>query len=398
MARIHTLGAMTIGSVFLTLGAAALLFACGGGPVRVGAVLPLTGQLAPYGRSIRRGIEVGVATVNADGGVSGRRLEVLVRDSLSSPDKAAEAFKTLVGKDGVQAVIGGCSSPEALAMEPLARSLRRILFSPSASSPGLGRDGGYFFRNWPSDDLEAVTVADFVAYTLHATKVLVVAEDNAYGRGMASAFSSRFQRDGRTVRVMEVSAKGGDYAGTARRIIEAGGPQVVFISGYGRTIVRLVEALKGAGEARPLLAASALGDSDILKSAADRIDGLIFPLPHFDPRSLNPEVQVFVTEYQEHYHSVPGVYAAHAYDAVHLLARVMERNGLRADDIRAGLLSLKNYSGVTGELTFKDQGSVARPFRLFVSRGGKAVPLSSVLDIVLPPLQERVARLRFGEE
>ncbi len=398
MVRIRALGAITIGSVFLSLGGAALLSACGGGPVRIGAVLPLTGQLAPYGKSIRRGIEVGVAVVNGDGGVSGRRLEVLVRDSLSSPDRAAEAFKALVGEDGVQVVIGGCSSPEALAIEPMARSLGRVLFSPSASSPGLGRDGGYFFRNWPSDDLEAGTMADFVAYTLHVTKVLAVAEDNTYGRGMAAAFSSRFQHDGRTVRVMEVPAKGDDYAGTARRIVEAGGAQVVFVSGYGRTIVRLVEALKGAGEARPLLAASALGDSDILKSAAGRIDGLIFPLPHFDPQSRNPEVQVFVTEFQARYRSVPGVYAAHAYDAVRLLARVMERNGIRADDVRSGLLSLKKYSGVTGESTFNDQGSVARTFRLFVSRGGKAVPLSSVLDSVLPSLQERVARLRFGEE
>ncbi len=388
----------TIGFVVLAIFSAVLLWGCSTGPVRIGAVLPLTGSLAPYGKSIRRGIEVGVRNVNADGGISGRRLDVVVRDSASSPEKAAEAFRALVQKDGVQAVIGGCSSAEAQAMEPVARRLHRVLFSPSASSPRLGRAGGYFFRNWPSDDLEAATLADFAAYTLHATKVLAAAEANDYGRGMAEAFSRRFEQGDRSVTVVTFSDNGGDLAAVARRMAMTRGAQVLFLSGYGRTIVRLVEALKNAGESRPLLAASALGDSEILKSAADRIDGLIFPLPQFDPQSPQADVQVFVTAFQSRYHTLPGVYAAHAYDALQVLAAVMVKDGTGAGAIRKGLLELRDYVGVTGRATFDDSGGVARTFQLFVSRGGRAVPLSSVLDSILPGLQDRVARLRFGEK
>ncbi len=388
----------TIGFVVPAISSLLLLWGCSTGPVRIGAVLPLTGSLAPYGKSIRRGIEVGVRNVNADGGISGRRLEVEVRDSASSPEKAAEAFRSLVEKEGVQAVIGGCSSAEAQAMEPVARDLHRVLFSPSASSPRLGRAGGYFFRNWPSDDLEAGTLADFAAYTLHATKVLAAAEANEYGRGMAEAFSNRFEQGGRSVSVVTFPGDGGDLDALARQIVGTKGAQVLFLSGYGRTIVRLVEALKRAGESRPLLAASALGDSEILRSAADRIDGLIFPMPHFDPRSRQGNVQVFVTAFQSRYHALPGVYAAHAYDALQVLALVMEKDGTGAGAIRKGLVELRDYVGVTGRSTFDDKGGVARTFQLFVSRGGRAVPLSSVLDSILPGLQDRVARLRFGEK
>ena len=89
--------------------------ACHLSPVRVGAVLPLTGALAPYGLSLSRGALLAAQQVNASGGIEGRRLELLVVDSASSPEAAAKLFQQLVVEERVPAVVGGASTAECLA-------------------------------------------------------------------------------------------------------------------------------------------------------------------------------------------------------------------------------------------------------------------------------------------
>lgn len=113
----------------------ASLLSCSLEPVRLGAVLPLTGRYTTYGRSLERGALIAAELVNKEGGVQGRRLEVLVRDSASDPERAAAEFKALVSKERVAAVVGGGTSAEALVMGPEAEREKRVLISPSASSP-----------------------------------------------------------------------------------------------------------------------------------------------------------------------------------------------------------------------------------------------------------------------
>ena len=387
------------GRTLPALGALLLLTGCGPRAVRLGAVLPLTGDLAAYGQSLERGILTAEDQVNREGGIEGRRLDVLIRDSASDPKRAAEAFRTLVLDEQVAAVVGGGSSDEALAMAPLAAQYRRILFSPSASSPILSSYAGDFvFRNWPSDALEGRATADLVAYTLHANSVLLFAERNAYADGLASAFEKRFSTQGRIVDRLDFSAAEAGSAPFLKSALERSrGAQVLYLVGYGPDLLPLIAGLKREKVDRPMLSVSALAEQHFMAKAGRLLDGVVFLRPAYNPDSSSPVVQVFTSAYESRYHHVPDIYAAHAYDAVMVLVSVMARNGLSAQDIRKGLLSMKDFLGASGSMSFDARGEVIQPYEACVAEDGRVVPLKSVLDKVLPLMQHRVDELRFGQ-
>ena len=372
------------------------LAACFLRPVKLGAVLPLTGAYARYGTSMERGALLAAKLVNATGGIEGRRLEILVKDSASSEGRAAEAFQELVERDHVPAVVGGCTTGEALAMAPVAERFRRILFSPSASAPQITEAGGFVFRNWPSDDIEGQTMADFAAYTLHATRALVLSERNPYAAGIGGVFSQRFCKDGRsceTVRFQRGQATSEIMTEAAAELEHC---QVVFIAGYGEDLAPVLGALRAQDPRPPVLSVSALAEGTLLKGKGAVFDGILFARPAYDPEGGNPAASEFAAAYAANYGREADIYAAHAYDAVRILAEVMSKGDLGAEAIRAGLLALRNYPGASGLTSFDAHGDVVQPFQICIVQGGRAVPLKSVMDKVLPGVQQRVEALRFG--
>lgn len=392
--RVHGWGLLLLGAAACAWAALAGAVACHLSPVRLGAVLPLTGALAPYGKSLERGARLGAEQVNASGGIEGRRLELLVVDSASSPTAAAKLFQQLVVEERVPAVVGGASTPECLAMAPVAERYRRVVLSPSASGPQISAAGDFVFRNWPSDEIEGRTLADFAAYTLHASRVLVVSERNPYAEGFASVFTRRFCAQGRTCASLALDtgrppeALAADLAGSLRRC------EVLVLAGYAGDLLPLLKFLKSLPDLPPILSVSALGEGRLLEEPA--MDGVLFARPAYDPEG-DPVAAEFASLYAAKFGQEPDIYAAHAYDAVRLLAEVMVKAGLGAAGLQRGLLSVRNYPGAAGSTSFDSNGDVIQPYQICAVAGGRAVPLKSVVESVLPPLQQRVQSRRFGK-
>lgn len=296
----------------------------------------------------------------------------------------------------MRAVVGGCTSGEALAMAPLAHQLQRVLLSPSASSPVLAGSGQWFFRTWPSDEEEARTLADFAAFSLHATRVLAAYERNTYAQGLVRAFSARFVSADRACRDLPLEPASSPERAAAQVVGEAGDAQVVFVAGYGTDVLPILGDLNGAGLDRPLLSVSALAEGTLLQRYGSRAEGVILARPVFDPGSEEPETKEFVDAYEARYKSAPDIYAAHGYDALRMLASVVSEGGASPSAIRDGLAALRTYRGASGLTTFDGEGGVSQPYQLCVVEAGRVVPLKEVLDKVLPPLQAQVERRRFG--
>jgi branched-chain amino acid transport system substrate-binding protein len=365
--------------------------------VVVGAVLPLTGEHAVYGKSLRQGIEVAADVVNRAGGVAGRPLEVAFRDTGSSAPAAAGHLKELIHEEKVPAIIGGATSGETLAMVPVAESYHRILISPSASSPLLTGSGDFVFRVWPSDLLEASTIADFAAFTLRAQRVLVVSSESPYCEGVRAAFTERFAGPMRRVDTLVARAGEGRWDGLAAQARGRGGQaHCLYVVGYENDLVAAIRALRKAGIDLPILTVSAASNPGFpLQLGADAEDVLV-PRPRYEPSSNEEPVRRFIAAHRKRFGSEPDIYAAHAYDAMMVLAAVMADQGTRPESIQRGLRALRNYPGASGPITFDPKGDVVQPIQMCVVREGKLRPLSEVQDEVLPPMQRKVESLRFG--
>jgi branched-chain amino acid transport system substrate-binding protein len=181
---------------------AASTVACGGrGEIRFGAVLPITGHAAVYGKTIRQGVELAHEELRKEPAFAA--LELVVVDSGSDPERAKNELRRIYA-EGALAAIGGVTSAEALAMVEGGRRRRRTLLSPSASLPQLSGISSNFFRVFPSDFAEGTVMARYAYDNLRLRDGVVFAKEETYAKGIQKVFSDEFQRhSGRILETIE---------------------------------------------------------------------------------------------------------------------------------------------------------------------------------------------------
>jgi branched-chain amino acid transport system substrate-binding protein len=383
---------MRKGRIFLgTMAAAAagLLAACRVAEVRLLVLLPLSGPQAAYGRSLLDGVRLGEEAVNAAGGVRGRKLVLTVENSGGKGSRAVQVLEGWAPTAGCRLVVGGATSEEALALAPEAERMGFLLLSPSASSPLLTDRFPHFFRTWPSDAVEAGAAAEFLAFSLHATEVLVVTEPGPYGEGLSEAFRKAF---GDGLRRAQTLAAGGEPRSDE---LLPPGPQALFLAGTPERLLPYLERARSRGDDRAAVAASAFSRAGLNDGAAAVCEGLCVVAPAAPETPKWPEAAAFEDAFVRRFGRRPDRFARSAYDAVRVAAAVADA-GDTAEELRRALLNLKKFPGASGPIAFGPEGDLSRPAEVLVCRGGSLVPLRDVSAEVLPGLQERVARRRLG--
>ncbi|KKW18983.1 MAG: Receptor family ligand-binding protein, partial [Parcubacteria group bacterium GW2011_GWF2_50_9] len=160
-------------------------------PIKIGVLVPLTGDGAPYGEPARNVYLLAAEEINAAGGVSGQPLELIIEDSKCNGKDATSAAQKLINIDKVQIILGGFCSSESIAATPVAEAAKVAILSPGSSSPDLTGISPYFFRNYPSDASQGKVLAEAAA-TRGWKKIAFLQEQTDYALGVYKAFSSRF--------------------------------------------------------------------------------------------------------------------------------------------------------------------------------------------------------------
>ena len=165
------------------------------GTIKIGAILPLTGDSAAWGEQGKYGIEIAVEEINYKGGINGKKLEVVYEDSQAIPKNAVTSIQKLINVDKVSAVIGDIVSSTTLAMAPIAEKSQTVLIAISASAPAITNAGEYIYRVWPSDLLEGSVLAEFVAKNKYK-RVCILHIQTDYGTGLRDAFKKTLEQKG----------------------------------------------------------------------------------------------------------------------------------------------------------------------------------------------------------
>ena len=344
-------------------------------PLRVGVVIPETGDAAVYGASVKSGVKLAfdhaLATRTAPLG-----LEVVYRNSGSDPARAASAAEA-VFESGALAVIGGITSAEAEALIPVADRAACVLLSPSASAPGLARRTRFFFRVYPSDELEGARAADFLVLTRGTQTVLVLQEDNDYTRGLLPVFVAELaSRGGRITGSVRLNE--GGWEGQVREMIARHTPEGVYICGYGEAILGALRLLRNLGFRGTICTTSAFSAGSLLARAGSLAEGVFFPLVSLDVTSHEEPVRSFVSRYKATYNLLPDIYAAHGYDAaLALLASLEGLQEFSGASVAQRLRALSGTPGVTGPIAFDEDGNIRRTLSNHWIRGGRVEDFDS---------------------
>ena len=159
----------------------------GNGVLKIGGLLPETGNLAFLGAPMIAGVEYAIQVLNDNGGVLGKPVEYSAGDSGDTSTDTASVTVDRLLKEGVDAIIGAASSGVSLTVIDKITAAGVIQFSPANTSPKLTSyaDNGLFFRNAPPDDLQGAVLAEVIVAD-GAQSVYILALDDAYGTGLAN--------------------------------------------------------------------------------------------------------------------------------------------------------------------------------------------------------------------
>src|ERR1700722_18080427 len=165
--------------------------------IKIGFPIPLSGPAAVYGRPILAGAEMAIAEINAKGGVLGRQLEILSRDSKANADEAVRLSRELIIKNGIDFLIGTLTSAEAPAVSTVAKENKIVFLAPSSKSTILTDEKHihpYIFRVASNTDVEGLAGAEEMATFKDIKTVVTIAPDYAYGRDSIAAFIKALQK------------------------------------------------------------------------------------------------------------------------------------------------------------------------------------------------------------
>lgn len=347
--------------------------------IKIGAILPLTGDAAQWGIPPQKGGELAVKDINQSKFL-GSNLKFIVEDTKCEPKVGLSAFNKLVSVDGVKLVMGAVCSSVTLSVAPVAEKNKILLVSPASTNPKISEAGDYIFRIIPSDALRGKAFAEYL-FNKGYRKVGIIYINNEGGKGNRDSFKNRFQELTGQIIIEETYDQGSTDLRSQLTKIKKASPETLVVVSYPSDTVILMKQAKELGIKIPLyFQTEAVEDPNVLREAKNASEGVTYILP---APAEGEKPNEFVQKYEKAYGKKPELFAAEAYDIIWLIAKAIKESGKTdATSIKEYLYTIKNYQGASGVITFDKNGDVLKPMAIKTIRTGQSVLLEVVSPIV----------------
>ena len=345
-------------------------------PVRLGVAVVKTGELASYGISGLRGVELAVQNINAKGGIIGRQVELFVGDDLCLPKNALiVASKLLI--HNVHAVIGHICSGATFAALDTYKNANIITISPSATNPDLTQSGDYpnFYRTIASDDTQALVQIEFVVNQLKLKRIAVIHDKSVYGKGLAEYAKEILKKiDKRKLVLFEgVSTGSINYTQFVQKIKKARADAVIY-GGYHPGASKIVRQMRLKKIEAIFLSGDGIKDESFIVSSGKNAEGVYATAPK-DTSAIKMAVDV-TRAYRAKYDEEPGAFFLNAYAAVVALANAIETAGSLDYDKVSKVLKSESVETPIGKIGFDERGdATGTGFSVFQIQNGVFVEL-----------------------
>ncbi len=231
----------------LSLGSAGVapVAAAGTQPVKVALITSKTGLLGAYGLEFLRGFQVGLAyATHGTGMAGGHKLEVADFDDAGDAQKAIATTKDVIGQ-GYKIISGTAWSGIAVQIAPLAQQ-NNVLYMPLAATDALTGVNRNTVRVGRESIQDLLTVGTVLGTNLRGKRILVLAQDSAFGQANVAGARAVLGSEGATVDGLLVPLSANDFTPFAQKVVDAK-PDLLFIAWAGATGVALMQALQSAG-------------------------------------------------------------------------------------------------------------------------------------------------------
>ena len=343
--------------------------------IRVGVLSSLSGNGAQYGLAMKQGADMALTEINAAGGLLGKPLELVYRDDRNDMGENGHQTVRLLFEDKVWAIIGsvhsGCTHVAArITLKAETPQLTTVSTDPTVQMIG----SPWMFRCLADDRSQGKAIARMVFEKSGLKRVGLYQQKNRYGKmgGKTIAYISE-QRKTPLIFRSFFDSEQTDFTEQVK-IAQAEKPDGIIIWGLYGECAGLVKALRAAGLTMPVFGADGMTAPEFIKMAGSAAEGTIVTYPFDDTRN-DPVTKRFLAAFAQKYGQPPDSFAAHAYDAVYMMARAIKLGGLNKAKIRDALAATRDFPGVTGPISFNEYNDDVREVIFARVESGRFVPI-----------------------
>jgi branched-chain amino acid transport system substrate-binding protein len=339
-------------------------------PIKIGAYLPMTGPVAAYGQMGWSGITAAKKMVPT---VLGRPVELKLVDTKSDKVEAANAVSRLIEREKVVAIIGEMISGNTIAGSDYAERSKIPMVSPTATNPIVTQGKKYVFRVCFIDPDQGRIAAKLAPNRLKAkTAALIYDISQDYCVALAAFFRREFKKGGGKI-LVETKFKTGDRDFTPQlSSIKAVKPDIIYAPIYYTECALIAKQAREMGLNAPILAGDGVQAPELIQLGGKAVEGLYFTA-HFHKDMITWESgKRFAELFKKETGKELDAFSAMGADAYFIIIDAIKRAG-SADPkkIRDALATTKDFRGITGKISLKEDGNAVKSMVINTIKDGK---------------------------
>jgi branched-chain amino acid transport system substrate-binding protein len=349
------LGAAATGAMMAASGAA-----LAADPLRIGVIAEAQ---AIAGASIPQAAQLAADEINANGGVDGRKIEIISYDNHSSSADSVRAFQRAVNEDKVNAVIASYISEVVLALEPWASRLKTPFVTPGAASNEISKSvhadyekNKYTFHGYLTSAALALSVCDgakdLLVDRMHMKTAVIMSEDAAWTKPLDIGYEECLPKIGlKVLDHIRFSPDTTDFTPIFNKI-EGSKPDVI-ITGISHVGVQPTVQWKNQQVPIPMFGISSQATNETFgKDTNQAAEGVLYQGVSGPGVAVTPKSVPFAENFKKKFGNYPSYAGYTAYDEVYYIADAVKRAGSTDADKLVAALEKTDWEGTIGRVQF----------------------------------------------
>ena len=329
--------------------------------IKIGAILPLTGDLAQYGQFGKQGLEIALQEFREDH--PDVDVSIVIEDDKGQVKTASSAVKKLRDVDGVDMIIGSMASGLTIGIAPEMEKSKIVLMAPTSTASEITNAGDYIFRVCVSDAFEGSRMAEYIKEHYSSKKLGVVYINNDYGVGLKKNFIEKCLQLGLTISYETGYLPDAKDFRTIINNLKSKGIDLLYIVAQKEQIDFFTQC-KQLNYKPQITASTMLEDEELITKLGTFLDGALYTYRSYDPERNDSVVTRFVNDSKKRFGKTPEYYAASTFDATKVC--LYSQNNYKDTNLslKDYLYTIKGLHGVMGIIEFDSNGDVIQDFSI----------------------------------
>ena len=355
-------------------------------PIKIGALLAVSGPAAFLGAPEARTLQMLVDETNARGGIQGRKVQLVLKDTGASPEKAISFAKQLIEEEKVFAIIGPATSGETMAIKRLVEEGKTIMLSCAAAEVIVQPVAPHVFKTAQKDSHAAIKIFQQMR-EMKISRVGLLTSNTGFGKAGKEQIEKLAPDYGIRIVASEVYDKAATDLTAEVTKMKAAKVEAIVNWSIEPAQAIAIKNIRQLGLTIPVFQSHGFGNVEYAKAAGAAAEGVIFPAGRLHVADLlpktNPQRAVLVayrTGYESRFSEDASGFGGYAHDAFRILAAAIEQSGgPDRERVRAAIENMKGFVGASGVFNFSPadhNGLGLDAFELLTVKNGRFVPLS----------------------